>query len=258
MSDVKTNHESETLRCYKSALCVFSHSGHIFQNNGIMVKSTIATELMAILYRSHSTDGCVVTSIFTWGAACCRGHQQVVIYPFGAGLSNVTFHYLPCLVSSRCSDLFFFSLLKYSIISPLWCAFAANVAIQPVVDVIQPLQPFVSRFQQADLKMLSPSEVLLMCSHSFLQLTGLYSLQLLCTRRGSNSASLSGSDSKSIPQTHLPDSLFLITIRQFDYKMDSPNDGCLPANVPVRAGNHTSRCQIYIGVCLVVNNNLSR
>lgn len=108
MSDVKTNHESETLRCYKSALCVFSHSGHIFQNNGIMVKSTIATELMAILYRSHSTDGCVVTSIFTWGAACCRGHQQVVIYPFGAGLSNVTFHYLPCLVSSRCSDLFFF------------------------------------------------------------------------------------------------------------------------------------------------------
>lgn len=92
-------------------LCLSSQRplyGHIFQNNGIMVKSTIATKLMAILYRSHSTDGCVVTSIFTWGAACCRGHQQDVIYPFGAGFSNVTFHYLPCLVPSRCSDLFFF------------------------------------------------------------------------------------------------------------------------------------------------------
>lgn len=129
MSDVKTNHESETLRCYKSALCVFSHSGHIFQNNGIMVKSTIATELMAILYRSHSTDGCVVTSIFTWGAACCRGHQQVVIYPFGAGLSNVTFHYLPCLVSSRCSDLFFFL---------CW-----NIQLSPPSDaLLLPMSPF--------------------------------------------------------------------------------------------------------------------
>lgn len=151
---------------WRQTLCLSSQRplyGHIFQNNGIMVKSTIATKLMAILYRSHSTDGCVVTSIFTWGAACCRGHQQDVIYPFGAGFSNVTFHYLPCLVPSRCSDLFFFfffPLLKYSIISPLWCAFDAHVAIQPAVDGTQPLQPFVSRFQQADLKMLSPSEVL--------------------------------------------------------------------------------------------------
>lgn len=96
---------------WRQTLCLSSQRplyGHIFQNNGIMVKSTIATKLMAILYRSHSTDGCVVTSIFTWGAACCRGHQQDVIYPFGAGFSNVTFHYLPCLVPSRCSDLFFF------------------------------------------------------------------------------------------------------------------------------------------------------
>lgn len=162
-------------------LCLSSQRplyGHIFQNNGIMVKSTIATKLMAIVCRSHSTDGCVVTSIFTWGAACYRGHQQDVIYSFGAGFSNVTFHYLPCLVPYCCSVLFFFPPLKYSIISPLWCAFDARVAIQPVADGIQPLQPFVSRFQQADLKMLSPSQVLLMCSHSFLQLTGLYPLQL--------------------------------------------------------------------------------
>lgn len=156
--------------------------GHIFQNNGIMVKSTIATKLMAILYRSHSTDGCVVTSIFTWGAACCRGHQQDVIYPFGAGFSNVTFHYLPCLVPSRCSDLFFlffFPLLKYSIISPLWCAFDAHVAIQPAVDGIQPLQPLqFFAFNRLIWKCCLHLRYFLMCSHSFLQLTGLYPLQL--------------------------------------------------------------------------------
>lgn len=156
--------------------------GHIFQNNGIMVKSTIATKLMAILYRSHSTDGCVVTSIFTWGAACCRGHQQDVIYPFGAGFSNVTFHYLPCLVPSRCSDLFFFCFFSPAEIFNYLPS--SDALLMPMSPFSRPWMGFSlfsllwAAFNRLIWKFCLHLRYFLMCSHSFLQLTGLYPLQL--------------------------------------------------------------------------------
>lgn len=75
---------------------------------------------VTVLHRQVGSD------VYIYLRQCAVVAISMMLFTHLEQVSNVTFHYLPCLVPSLCCDLF---VPAYSIISPLCCVFDSHAAI---------------------------------------------------------------------------------------------------------------------------------